>query len=192
MRGLISPPYSSSRHKRNHNTKHHHHDLSLDTKIPNNNNIKPHTSLSFRNEDDSMKNWHYNDRYKSLRQRRSTAELDDENAFNDVSDVDIDDATNIDDNDDEDVIKLVRNKRNNNIKKEEITNLAMNFNSDNEPRSRRESINCNSGNNNNVNNMARQLSIGCSDENVIDVSTPHCTDDSDEGKKIYKYISVFI
>ncbi|CAO1439869.1 unnamed protein product [Diamesa serratosioi] len=180
VRGLISPPYSISRHKRNHNTKHHHHDLSLDTKIPNNNNIKPHTSLSFRNEDDSLKNWHSNDRYKSLRQRRSTLLVDEEeNAFNDVSDVDIDDATNIDDDDEDDVIKLVRNKRNN-IKKEELNNLAMNFNADNEPRSRRESINCNSGNNNNVNNMARQLSIGCSDENVIDVSTPHCTDDSDE------------
>lgn len=183
MRGLISPPYSISRHKRNHNTKHHHHDLSLDTKIPNNNNIKTHTSLSFRNEDDALKNWHYNDRYKSLRQRRSTKVIvDEESAFNDVSDDDIDDATNIDDNEDDDVIKLVRNKRNN-IKKSDLTNLAMNFNSDsNEPRNRRESINCNSGNNNNVNNMARQLSIGCSDENVIDVSTPHCTDDSDEGK----------
>ncbi|CRK89434.1 CLUMA_CG003182, isoform B [Clunio marinus] len=81
LRGTISPPYiSSSRHKRNHNSKlhnnHHHlHDLSSSDGRITNNNFKAHTSLSFRNEEDSLKSWHFNDRNKSLRQRRSLQHL---------------------------------------------------------------------------------------------------------------------
>lgn len=203
LRGLMSPPYTStSRHKRNHNSKlhsnnHHHlHDLSsLDSRIANN-NFKAHTSLSFRNEEDSLKSWHFNDRNKSLRQRRSLPNGGDEQsteadsrdsiaipangAYSDVSD----DGSEVLNIDDDEVIKLVRNKRNNNN-----NNPSVEVESDleslakegiNDPtRSRRDAtINCGS----NVNTKTRQLNIGCSDENKIDVS-PQCNDDGEEGKQ---------
>ncbi|CRK89436.1 CLUMA_CG003182, isoform D [Clunio marinus] len=139
LRGTISPPYiSSSRHKRNHNSKlhnnHHHlHDLSSSDGRITNNNFKAHTSLSFRNEEDSLKSWHFNDRNKSLRQRRSLQHLrngkDEQSsetdrrgelianpssgAYNDIAD-DGSDVLNIHDDDNDKVIKLVRNKRNTN------------------------------------------------------------------------------
>lgn len=231
LRGLISPLYgSSSRHKRNHNSKHnnHHHlhDLSLDGSSSSiisssvnsitNDNFKAHTSLSFRNEEDSLKSWHLNDRNKSLRQRRS---IQNENehpisnesdmseksneiavigAFTDVSD-DGSDVADI--NDDHDVIKLIRNKRNNNDNNNnKVSNAGgvasddgMKGNSNDPPRSRRDTtINCGS----NVNTKPRQLNIGCSDENKIDVS-PQCSssDDMEEGKgtkKIYRTFFLFI
>ena len=187
LRGLITPPYSSniassSRHKRNHNSKQHNnrrylHDLSpLD--VSGSGNVgsgvtsKAHTSLSFRNEEDSLKTWHLNDHNKSLRQRRSTKqseEADRKNsiafppsAFIDVMD-DGNEASNIDDNDQ--VIKLVRSKR----------NSSSEMASDDPLRSRRDTtINCG-----NVNTRARQLNIGCSDESKIDVS-PQCDDEEGE------------
>lgn len=199
LRGLITPPYSlsasafetSSRHKRNHNSKqhsnHHPHDLSsLDggSRVAK----KAHTSLSFRNEEDSLKSWHLNDHNKSLRQRRSaklkeehqrqSSESDSENsiafpasgAFIEVLD-DGSEVSDIDDNDQ--VIKLVRSKRNTSSGMIEIASDA-----GNDPtRSRRDTtINCG-----NVNTKARQLNIGCSDENKIDVS-PQC--DDEEGKEL--------
>lgn len=208
LRGLISPPYTSaSRHKRNHNSKlhnnHHHlHDLSsLDDKIANN-NFKAHTSLSFRNEEDSLKSWHFNDRNKSLRQRRSllllrsgedeqstesdsqevereTIAISASGAFNDVSD-DGSDVLNIDD---DKVIKLVRNKRNNNNKlsveiESDLESIGTKANINDPSRSRRDAtINCGSS----VNTKTRQLNIGCSDESRIDVS-PQCNDDGEEGE----------
>lgn len=203
LRGPISPPYiSTSRHKRNHNSKlhnnHHHlHDLSsLDDRIANN-NFKAHTSLSFRNEEDSLKSWHFNDRNKSLRQRRSLLLLrtgEDEQstesdsrdpiaistsgAYNDVSD-DGSDVLNIDD---DEVIKLVRNKRTNNKLsveiESELESLGAKTNFNDPSRSRRDAtINCGS----NVNTKTRQLNIGCSDESKIDVS-PQCNDDGEEGE----------
>lgn len=201
LRGLISPPYTStSRHKRNHNSKlhnnHHHllHDLSsLDGRIANN-NFKAHTSLSFRNEEDSLKSWHFNDRNKSLRQRRSLLTLQDEpsteadsrdsiassanGAYNDVSD----DGSDVASIDDDEVIKLVRNKRNNNKLSVEVDSdlesVVTKANINDPTRSRRDAtINCGS----NVNTKPRQLNVGCSDENKIDVS-PQCNDDGDEGE----------
>lgn len=200
LRGLITPPYSasafastsSSRHKRNHNSKqhsnHHHlHDLSsLDGGSGTSSNSgsrvssKAHTSLSFRNEEDSLKSWHLNDHNKSLRQRRSlneeqkqqSSESDSENsivfpasgAFIDVSD-DGSETSDIDDNDQ--VIKLVRSKRNTSSGMIEVVNDPT--------RSRRDTtINCG-----NVNTKARQLNVGCADETKIDVS-PQC--DDEEGK----------
>ena len=201
----MSPPYTStSRHKRNHNSKlhsnnHHHlHDLSsLDSRIANN-NFKAHTSLSFRNEEDSLKSWHFNDRNKSLRQRRSllllrNGEGDEQStvsdsrdsiaspangAYNDVSD----DGSEVLNIDDDEVIKLVRSKRNNNNPSVEVDSDLESFAvkaSINDPsRSRRDAtINCGS----NVNTKTRQLNIGCSDENKIDVS-PQCNDDGEEGE----------
>ncbi|KAL7016238.1 hypothetical protein ACKWTF_009969 [Chironomus riparius] len=224
IRGLISPPYSTSRHKRNHNSKlhnnHHHllHDLSsLDgssnifsssiSRIAANNNFKAHTSLSFRNEDDSLKSWHLNDRNKSLRQRRSPVQLQQKNeqhlrkielnesdsensieiaprnAFIDVSD----DGSDVTDINNDEVIKLVRNKRNNNDNLDKLSNGldimsndGMKANSNDPSRSRRDTtINCGSS----VNTKSRQLNIGCSVENKIDVS-PQCigNDDMEEGK----------
>lgn len=212
LRGVISPPYSSSssssssfsRHKRNHNSKlhsnhHHTHDLSsldgggsgsnvgdVGSRITNN-NFKAHTSLSFRNEEDSLKSWHLNDHNKSLRQRRSTmrnehqqqqqqsSESDNRNsitassAFIDVLD-DGSEVSNIDDDDDQ-VIKLVRSKRN----ASGVIEIASDAGND-PTRSRRDTtINCG-----NVNTKTRQLNIGCSDETKIDV-LPQC-DDSEEGK----------
>lgn len=209
LRGLITPPYSggsasasSSRHKRNHNSKqhsnhHHSHDLSsLDGGSGSSSSIsasnggsrvarKAHTSLSFRNEEDSLKSWHLNDHNKSLRQRRSangeqqrhSSESDSENsiappasgAFIDVLD-DGSEASDIDDNDQ--VIKLVRSKRNTSSGMIEIASDA-----GNDPtRNRRDTtINCG-----NVNTKARQLNIGCSDENKIDVS-PQCDDEEGKG-----------
>lgn len=212
LRGLITPPYSggsasasSSRHKRNHNSKqhsnHHHlHDLSsLDGGSGSSGSIstsnggsrvarKAHTSLSFRNEEDSLKSWHLNDHNKSLRQRRSTngeqqqqqrqsSESDTENsiassasgAFIDVLD-DGSEVSDIDDNDQ--VIKLVRSKRNTSSG---VIDLASDAGND-PTRSRRDTtINCG-----NVNTKARQLNIGCSDENKIDVS-PQCDDEEGNG-----------
>lgn len=205
LRGLMSPPYTStSRHKRNHNSKlhsnnHHHlHDLSsLDSRIANN-NFKAHTSLSFRNEEDSLKSWHFNDRNKSLRQRRSllllrNGEGDEQStvsdsrdsiaspangAYNDVSD----DGSEVLNIDDDEVIKLVRSKRNNNNPSVEVDSdlesLAVKASINDPSRSRRDAtINCGS----NVNTKTRQLNIGCSDENKIDVS-PQCNDDGEEGE----------
>ncbi|KAL7016233.1 hypothetical protein ACKWTF_009969 [Chironomus riparius] len=219
IRGLISPPYSTSRHKRNHNSKlhnnHHHllHDLSsLDgssnifsssiSRIAANNNFKAHTSLSFRNEDDSLKSWHLNDRNKSLRQRRSPVQLQQKNeqhlrkielnesdsensieiaprnAFIDVSD----DGSDVTDINNDEVIKLVRNKRNNNDNLDKLSNGldimsndGMKANSNDPSRSRRDTtINCGSS----VNTKSRQLNIGCSVENKIDVS-PQCIGNDD-------------
>jgi hypothetical protein len=154
--------------------------------------------LSFRNEEDSLKSWHFNDRNKSLRQRRSLLSVrsnDDEQpsesdshdssaaspaigAFNDVSD-DGSEVLNIDD--DEEVIKLVRNKRNNNKISVDVETDLESFEkaSANDPtRSRRDAtVNCGS----NVNTKTRQLNVGCSDENKIDVS-PQCNDDGEEGE----------
>lgn len=220
LRGLITPPTSYSRHKRNHNSKqrngnnnhHHSHDLSLVESSRIANNFKTHTSLSFRNEEDSLKSWHFSDRNKSLRQRRSlpvhdaiqqstnddsnedeqSSESDSrqssiaiipaaEGAFNDVLD-DGSDVTNIDD---EKVIKLVRNKRNNSNNKrslelgtEIVVSLGTKANANDSIRSRRDAtINCGG----NVNTMSRQLAIGCADETKIEVS-PQCNEDGDEGK----------
>lgn len=153
--------------------------------------------MSFRNEEDSLKSWHFNDRNKSLRQRRSLLLLrknEDEQstesdsrdsiafpangAYNEVSD-DGSDVSNIDD---DDVIKLVRSKRNNNKPSLEIDSdlesLVTKANINDPSRSRRDAtINCGS----NVNTKPRQLNIGCSDENKIDVS-PQCNDDGEEGE----------
>lgn len=200
LRGLISPPYTSaSRHKRNHNSKlhsnHHHlHDLSSLDEQPASSNFKAHTSLSFRNEEDSLKSWHFSDRNKSLRQRRSLTGRRDEqstetdsqeslaapirSAYTEVSG-EANDAANIDD---EEVIKLVRSKRNYNKLSVEIDSdlesLETKANINDPSRSRRDAtINCGS----NVNTKSRQLNVGCSDENKIDVS-PQCNDDGEEGE----------
>jgi hypothetical protein len=200
LRGLITPPYSSSasasssRHKRNHNSKqhsnhHHPHDLSsLEGASGSSGNggsrvaRKAHTSLSFRNEEDSLKSWHLNDHNKSLRQRRSangeqSSESDSENsiaspasgAFIDVLD-DGSEVSAIDENDQ--VIKLVRSKRNTSSGMIEMASDA----GTDPTRSRRDAtINCG-----NVNTKARQLNIGCSDENKIDIS-PQCDDEEGKG-----------
>lgn len=168
-----------------------------------NKGLEVHSPLSFRNEDDSLKSWKINDRSKSPRQRRSqpSNELDDEQdksddefddeeglsselsahrddtssegAFKDVSD-DGSEVSGIDD-DTDDVVKLVRNKRNNNNLRIEKGNDESNDSS----RSRRDTIiNCGS----NVNSKARQLNIGCADESKIDV-VPQCNNEGEEGKQ---------
>lgn len=153
--------------------------------------------MSFRNEEDSLKSWHFNDRNKSLRQRRSLLLLQKSDgeqstaadsrdsiaipasgAYHDVSD-DGSDVLNIDD---DEVIKLVRNKRNNNQPSVEVDSdvdsLVTKANIIDPSRSRRDAtINCGS----NVNTKSRQLNVGCSDENKIDVS-PQCNDDGEEGE----------
>lgn len=150
--------------------------------------------MSFRNEEDSLKSWHFNDRNKSLRQRRSLLTLQDEpsteadsrdsiassanGAYNDVSD----DGSDVASIDDDEVIKLVRNKRNNNKLSVEVDSdlesVVTKANINDPTRSRRDAtINCGS----NVNTKPRQLNVGCSDENKIDVS-PQCNDDGDEGE----------
>lgn len=172
--------------------------------------------MSFRNEDDSLKSWHLNDRNKSLRQRRSSVQLQQKNeqnlrkielnesdsensieiaprnAFIDVSD----DGSDVTDINDDQIIKLVRNKRNNNNDNNNnnlndnldkfsngidvMSNDGMKGNSNDPSRSRRDTtINCGSS----VNTKSRQLNIGCSIENKIDVS-PQCigNDDMEEGK----------
>jgi hypothetical protein len=154
--------------------------------------------LSFRNEEDSLKSWHFNDRNKSLRQRRSLLLIlrsgEDEQstgsdsrdstatpakgAYNEVSD----DGSDVSSIDDDEVIKLVRKKRNNNKTSVEIESdlesLATKANINDPSRSRRDAtINCGG----NVNTISRQLNIGCSDENKIDVS-PQCNEDGEEGE----------
>lgn len=157
-----------------------------------NKGLEVHSPLSFRNEDDSVKSWKINDRSKSPRQRRSLedefdeevedvdeaplSELSDdatsEGAFKEVSD-DGSEVSNIDEND---VVKLVRNKRNNNNLRIENRRDASNDSS----RSRRDTIiNCGS----NVNSKARQLNIGCADESKIDV-VPQCNSEGEEGKQL--------
>jgi hypothetical protein len=174
-----------------------------------NNRLEVHSPLSFRNEEDSMKSWKTIDRSKSPRQRRSLThsekvnndddvdvteddiggeefinpqlmeafDITSEGAFSDVSD-DGSEVSNIDEND---VIKLVRSKRNNNnLRIENQIATSNSNNNNNDPsRSRRDTIiSCS-----NVNTKARQLNIGCSDESKIDV-VPQCNSDGDEGKKI--------
>lgn len=150
--------------------------------------------MSFRNEEDSLKSWHFGDRNKSLRQRRSLTGRRDEqstetdsqeslavpirSAYTEVSG-EASDAANIDD---EEVIKLVRSKRNYNKLSVEIDSdlesLETKANINDPSRSRRDAtINCGS----NVNTKSRQLNVGCSDENKIDVS-PQCNDDGEEGE----------
>lgn len=185
-------------------------------------NFKAHTSLSFRNEDDSLKSWHLNDRNKSLRQRRSpgsssTTRSEQNHRGNELSESDIensieiaprnafievsDDGGDVTDINDDLVIKFVRNKRNN-IDNNNINNLdklsnglefmssssvdGMRGNSNDPSRSRRDTtINCGSS----VNTKPRQLNIGCSAENKIDVS-PQCfgNDDMEEGKGCARFI----
>lgn len=100
-------------------------------------------------------------------------------AYNEVSD-DGSDVSNIDD---DEVIKLVRNKRNNNklsVESEsDLESLGIKTNINDPSRSRRDAtINCGSS----VNTKTRQLNIGCSDESKIDVS-PQCNDDGEEGEQ---------
>lgn len=100
-------------------------------------------------------------------------------AYTEVSD-DGSDVTSMDE--DEEVIKLVRNKRNNNKLSvaidSDLVSLGTKANINDPARSRRDAtINCGS----NVNTKSRQLNVGCSDENKIDVS-PQCIDDGEEGE----------
>ena len=111
-------------------------------------------------------------------------------AYNDVSD-DGSDVLSMDD-DDEEVIKLVRNKRNNNklnVETEsDLESLGIKENINDPSRSRRDAtINCGS----NVNTKTRQLNIGCSDESKVDVS-PQCNDDGEEGKYLFLYAVAFM
>jgi hypothetical protein len=168
--------------------------------------------LSFRNEEDSLKSWHLNDRNKSLRQRRSlqdeqSSESDSRNsiaipsssAFIDVSD-DGSDILSIDDNDDysngnDKVIKLVRSKRNdgddNKLAEMAIYSLdddlkSNNINNNDPSRSRRDaSVNCGG----NVNTKSRQLNVGCSEEYKMEVS-PQCSDDANEGRRTLFFFSI--
>lgn len=152
--------------------------------------------MSFRNEEDSLKSWHFNERNKSLRQRRSlssTSEKVEQSTESDSQDSNAipinsaytevsDDGSDVSNIDDEEVIKLVRNKRNNNKLSIEIDSdlesIGAKSNINDPSRSRRDAtINCGS----NVNTKTRQLNVGCSDENKIDVS-PQCNDDGEEGE----------
>jgi hypothetical protein len=130
--------------------------------------------LSFRNEEDSLKSWHFNSHHKSLRQRRSLDEAESDSseipangAFNDV----LDDGSDVLNIDDDEVIKLVRNKRNN----EQIVEVD-----DDLVRNRRDATTINCGGN--VNTKPRQLNVGCLDESKIDVS-PQCNEDGEEGRQ---------
>lgn len=196
--------YSSRRKRNHNSKHHHQQQLHDSTIVNNrvvNNRLEVHSPLSFRNEDDSMKSWKTIDRSKSPRQRRSlkvnnesrhhegaaitaaddeeplselsnlgAIDINTEGAFSDVSD-DGSEVSNIDDND---VIKLVRSKRNNNNLRIENQIATSNDPS----RSRRDTIiNCGS----NVNTKARQLNIGCSDDFKIDVM-PQCNSEGDEGE----------
>lgn len=148
--------------------------------------------MSFRNSEDSDRIWRTHGRIKSLRQRRSVEYSEQDDALNSNVFYDVpDDGSNVMYVDDsKDVIKYSRKKRSDedeynsnykdfrdNVEFLESTDLDVGYNLDDEmTRNRRDTSKCVV----NVNSQ-RQLSIGCSSEEIIEVD-PQCTKEGDEGK----------
>lgn len=146
MKGVIGPPFLSSRRKRNRNNKqhgtHHHHDL-LDI----NNSNKRHNVYSFRNTENNDQHWNLHSHIKTIRHRRSVVE----------NKADTDTETGV-------LINTLKNE----------FNLVSTINQLN--RNKRDTSNCAT-----MANVQRTLSIGCTNENTVDVD-PTCGDKADEGK----------
>ncbi|XP_037944685.1 uncharacterized protein LOC119677419 isoform X2 [Teleopsis dalmanni] len=161
LRGAIGPPYLTTRHKRNHNNKAHgghtHRHIS---QLENGNLHKRHSTLSFRNSEKNEKgSWHANTRGVPVRNRRAAVTtISPTQAFNEfnVHDINEDLPLNIDKDRNRTTINSIS------------TELSI------KQRNRRDVPGC-------VTNVKsqRQLWVGCTEPNVIDVR-PLCSDDGDE------------
>lgn len=153
-----------------------------------------YTTLSFRNtEEGSQPGTMYEQRSKSLRHRRSLSELSeikDTHAFYSIED----DSPQVLYNEDKDLVKIVRKKRSPRDRSRRDTLVSLDSNSldlatssdDSEvTRNRRDVPGCVK----NVNSQ-RQLAVGCSDENLIEVH-PKCGDDGDEGNTFIFIINFY-
>lgn len=182
LRGAIGPPFISSRHKRNHNKAHHHHHEAQYKRYVNyhystpvfvenyNLNFNTHvsiligipffryTALSFRNpEEFSNLDWQMRSRIAPLRNRREVRSKRRSNGTI------IESSNNIDANNDTARVILPTTDD-----KQNSTDIDI-------QRSKRDTPECV------INyNSARQLFVGCSQSNVVEVK-PHCSDDGDEG-----------
>lgn len=158
IRGTLGPPIVTTRHKRNHvNRNHnhtHHHDVGY----------RRHVTLSFRNAEDIDKNsWHGLSRGISTRNRRSSVSTE---LLNVVGRDNNDDDSGGSAGGDKSVEKKLRK----NIVALETSS------SSNRNRNKRDSSNCIVNYNSN-----RQLYIGCSASNVIEVKPSCNSEDGDEG-----------
>lgn len=118
-----------------------------------NNNFR--RSLSFRNSEEINKNeWHSQSRGKAMRNRRS--------AFDEIETEELDD---VEDEFDDDSNEEILTRRRRNLRKDTQTALA---------RVKRD-VPCVTNYNSN-----RQLLVGCSEPNIIEVR-PQCSEDGDEG-----------
>lgn len=183
LRGAIGPPLVTSRHKRNHSnrnhTQHRHHD---------NGSYQRHSALSFRNSEEIDKqSWHGSSRGISTRNRRSNQknqdndydednlELYENSVLEPVSTLNDDDQEENDDEDDVDDLDVIESREERG-KESRRRNLRKILDEDYQIRRKRDIQPCV------VNyNANRQLLVGCTQQNVIDVR-PQCIDDGDEGK----------
>ncbi|XP_037029362.1 uncharacterized protein LOC119069418 isoform X3 [Bradysia coprophila] len=157
LKGAIGPPYISSRHKRNHSNKmhnHHHHETG---------GHRRHSTLSFRNSEDfDHGSWHMQTRGIPTRNRRETSdEIVDHDNF----------KISPQSNDQRVERRNLRKRRDTKVVERA---LSVNTSVNDTQRSRRDVPGCV------VNyNAQRQLLVGCTEPNVIEVR-PQCSEDSDE------------
>ncbi|XP_065372584.1 uncharacterized protein aus isoform X2 [Calliphora vicina] len=161
LRGAIGPPYLTTRHKRNHNKVHGLHNHHHQYEGPGGREYlhKRHSSLSFRNSQHDEKNaWHSNTRGLPIRSRRDASSTVTPLATSDTNQTQAAKTTQ--------EILVVGNSTN--------VGFVQNPGSDTRLRSRRNVPEC-------VTNYKaqRQLWVGCTEANVIDVR-PLCNDEGDE------------
>ncbi|XP_058981430.1 uncharacterized protein LOC101897530 isoform X2 [Musca domestica] len=171
LRGAIGPPYMTTRHKRNHNNKvhgihNHHHQFESNERGLH----RRHTSLSFRNSNPNERNaWHSNTRGLPGRSRRdasSTTTQPTTSTLNGSQELSASSASASPKDVTTQEILVVGNSTN--------VGFVQDPDSDNRLRSRRNVPEC-------ITNYKaqRQLWIGCTEPNVIDVR-PLCNDEGDE------------
>ncbi|XP_037808018.1 uncharacterized protein LOC119601262 isoform X2 [Lucilia sericata] len=156
LRGAIGPPYLATRHKRNHNKVHglHNHHHQYEGNNGREYLHKRHSSLSFRNSQHDEKNaWHSNTRGLPVRSRRDASST-------------VTPLATLNSNQTTQEILVVGNNTN--------VGFVQNPVSDTRLRSRRNVPEC-------VTNYKaqRQLWVGCTEANVIDVR-PMCNEEGDE------------
>ncbi|KAM7363609.1 argus isoform 3-T3 [Cochliomyia hominivorax] len=168
LRGAIGPPYLATRHKRNHNKVHglHNHHHQYEGNGGREYLHKRHSSLSFRNSQHDEKNaWHSNTRGLPVRSRRDASSTVTPLATLHVNQTEVAQTTQ----------KILVVGNNTNVGFVKSTSEA----GDGRLRSRRNVPEC-------ITNFKaqRQLWIGCTEENIIDVR-PMCNDEGEEEYSCY-------
>ncbi|XP_073819470.1 argus isoform X2 [Musca autumnalis] len=175
LRGAIGPPYMATRHKRNHNNKvhgihnHHHQYESNERGLLH----RRHASLSFRNSNPNERNaWHSNTRGLPGRSRRDASSTTTQPTTSTLNSSQVASSA----------VAAPASASPKDVTTQEILVVGNNTNvgfvqdpdSDNRLRSRRNVPEC-------ITNYKaqRQLWIGCTEPNVIDVR-PLCNDEGDE------------